>query len=221
MDLKMFSISKTKTKSDRPPLEANQIGLSDPTGKGKITVEEAILKRRSTRSYNKGEIKENDLSRLLWAANGVTDFEQGLRAVPSAGALYPLEIYVAVAEVEGLNTGLYKYNPANHSLTPIMQEDVRNNLFYVCVMQKCIRQASALIIFCADFSRTSARYGRRSAQYVYMEVGHASQNVYLQAEALGLGTVAVGAFEDAEVRRILNLPDNEDPVYIMPIGNKK
>jgi len=194
--------------------------LSQPVKSGCISVEEAISERRSIREYSKTKLSEKDLSQLLWAAQGISDEKEGLRTAPSAGALYPLEIYVAVGMVEEFSEGLYKYNPLNHSLTLKQTGDIREDLYNASLKQNSIKEAAAVIIYCASFERTASKYGNRAVQYVFIEVGHSAQNVYLEAAALNLGTVAIGAFEDKKVKSILKLPEEEDPVYIMPVGNK-
>jgi len=201
-------------------METKEYKLSEPVKKGNMSIEEAIAGRRSVRSYSEGKIEEKDLSQLLWAAQGITDEAEGLRTAPSAGALYPLEIYVAAATVEGIEAGLYKYNPLNHSLILKKYGDLREDIYNVSLSQASIKDAAAIVIYCAVFDKTSSRYGDRSQQYVYLEAGHSAQNVYLQAESLNLGTVAIGAFNDKDIRRVLELPDEEYPVYLMPVGKK-
>jgi SagB-type dehydrogenase family enzyme len=201
-------------------VEAKEYKLSEPVKKGDLSVEEAIADRRSVRTYSQEKIEENDISQLLWAAQGITDEAEGLRTAPSAGALYPLEIYVAIAMVEGIEAGLYKYNPSSHSLILKKNGDIRENIYNVSLRQDNIKNAAAVIIYCAVFERTFSRYKERATQYVYIETGHSAQNVYLQAEALNLGTVAIGAFDNEGVKKVLDLPDEEDPVYLMPVGRK-
>lgn len=200
--------------------ETNEFKLSEPVKKGKMSIEEAIAGRRSIRAYGKEKIEEKDISQLLWAAQGITDKARGLRTAPSAGALYPLEIYVAISMVEGMEAGLYKYNPADHSLILKKSGDIREDLYYVSLRQNSVKDAAAVIIYCAVFERTSSRYKDKAEQYVFIETGHSAQNVYLQAEALNLGTVAMGAIDNEGVKKALELPDEEDPVYLMPVGKK-
>jgi SagB-type dehydrogenase family enzyme len=201
-------------------VETKEYKLSEPVKKGDMSLEEAISNRRSLRTYSEGKIGERDLSQLLWAAQGITDEAEGLRTAPSAGALYPLEIYVAIAAVEGLEAGLYKYDPSGHSLQLKKNGDIREDIYNAALRQDSIKDAAAVIIYCAVFERTAARYKDRAAQYVYIETGHSAQNVYLQAEALNLGTVAIGAFDDEGIKEVLDLPKGEEPVYLMPIGKK-
>lgn len=197
-----------------------QIKLSDPVISGGMPLNDTLYNRRSVRVYGDLPILENELSQLLWSASGITDPAAGLRTAPSAGALYPLEIYIAVASVEGLEPGLYKYSQEAHLLHLIKTDDLRINIYEAALRQEWIKEAAVVFIITAVFERTSAVYGSRSDRYVYIEVGHLAQNIYLQAEALSLGTVAIGAFDDKALADILELPENESPVYIMPAGRK-
>ena len=144
----------------------------------------------------------------------------GFRASPSAGATYPLEIYVVVGNngVKGLAPGVYRYQPHSHSLVLVKKGDVREELYSACLNQEWIRDAPVVLVIAADYERTTRVYGERGIRYVHMEVGHVGQNIYLEATALGLGTVAVGAFYDDEVRVIIGAPENHHPLYVMPVG---
>ncbi len=191
---------------------------------GRVSLEEVIAKRRSRRKFKREPITLQQLSQLLWAAQGISDERRGFRTVPSAGATYPLEVYVVVREggVEGLDPGIYKYIPERHSLALIKRGDFSYELYRACLSQEWVREAAINIVITAVYERTTAFYGRRGAErYVPMEAGHAGQNIYLQAEALGLGTVAIGAFYDEEVSSILGLPRSEVPLYVFPVGKPK
>lgn len=184
--------------------------------KDNLSVEEAIAKRRSERSFHDSPLAKEQLFQILWAAQGITG--DGKRSAPSAGATYPLEIYAVVGKVEGLEAGVYRYVPKNHSLEPHLSGDRRKELAVASLGQSFIADAPLVIVITAEYERTTKKYGERGIRYVHIEVGHVGQNIYLQAESLGLGTVAVGAFYDDEVSRVLNLPGNHAPLYIMPIG---
>jgi len=184
---------------------------------GVMSVESALQNRRSRRDFNGTAITKEQLSQILWSAYGITS-ESGLRTAPSAGALYPLEIYAVIGNVEGIEPGVYKYVEKNHEITRIVEGDVRSELAEASLGQNMVNQASMSLFYSAVFERTTERYGERGVNYVYIEVGHSAQNVYLQAEALELGTCAIGAFTDDRVREILNLPADEEPIYLMPIG---
>jgi len=197
--------------------QEDEIMLPEPITAGEISIEEAMLHRRSVRRYTKEPITLNELSQLLWAAQGITS-EEGFRTAPSAGALYPLEMYVVAGNVDGLAGGVYRYRAEGHTLQRIRDGDLRGNLSECALKQTQITDAAVDIVFAAVFNRTTIKYGERGVQYVYIEAGHAAQNVYLQAEASGLGVCAVGAFYEPEVSELLALPDDETPIYILTVG---
>lgn len=193
------------------------ITLPQPKTKSSISIEEALFKRRSVREYQDQPLTLEEISQILWSAQGITSPEGG-RTTPSAGALYPLELYLAIRKGKEIEPGVYHYLPETHQLTKIFTGDINNNLARAALGQSHIREAAVNLIFSAVFSRTTKKYGERGIRYVWMEAGHAAQNVYLEVQSLGLGTVVVGAFNDKEVKKILNLPPEEEPLYIMPIG---
>jgi SagB-type dehydrogenase family enzyme len=192
---------------------AKEIKLPKPKEKGSISIEETLHKRRSVRDYKRGRLSLEQVSQLLWAASGRNLYR---RTAPSAGATYPLEIYLVVGEVEGLEPGIYHYSFSRHGLEMTKEQDVRNRLSRAALGQEMIEEAPINIIIAADYSRTTGHYGQRGNRYVHMEVGHMGQNVSLQAIALGLGTVMIGAFEDKEVKELLGI--KEEPLYIIPVG---
>jgi len=193
------------------------INLPQPLTDSGISVEGALRWRRSERSYEAGALTLAQVSQLLLAAQGITG-AQGLRTAPSAGALYPLEVYLIVGDVVDLGPGIYRYQPRNHQLVRIGSGDKRQELVAAALGQTFIGQGAVSLVFTAVYERTTWRYGERGIRYVHMEAGHAAQNVYLQAVALKLGTVVVGAFHDDQVRQALGLPQDEHPLYIMPVG---
>jgi SagB-type dehydrogenase family enzyme len=199
--------------------------LPSPRTDGNFSVERALANRRSQRNYQNRAISAQQLSQILWAAYGITSpapgqpaLRGGLRTSPSAGALYPLEIYAIVGNVTGIEPGVYRYISGEHRIVRTIDRDVRDELMQAAMGQRMVRDAPALVFYSAVFSRMTGRYGERGRNYVYIEVGHSAQNVYLQAEALGLGTCAIGAFTDSRIRQVLQLPAGEDPLYLMPIG---
>ena len=201
---------------------ADVIKLPEPVIKGYMSVEEALYRRRSIREYLNIPLTLAEVSQLLWASQGITDRTYNkYRTAPSAGALYPLTVYLTAGRVEGLREGLYRYNPHRHEIIAMSYGDKRKEIYKYALFQDSIVQASAVLIFTADYSITMRKYGERGIRYVLMEIGHASQNVYLQATALGLGTVAIGAFYDEEIKEALGIPNNEDVLYLMPIGKAK
>ena len=199
------------------------IQLPPPSQKGSVSLEEAIARRRSIRDFTPQPLSQSQLSQILWAAGGITNTRGRYRAVPSAGATYPLEIFVVcgTSGVEGIGAGIYHYNIDSHSLTLHYEGDVRLALARAALDQEFIYEAPVDIIICAIFERTGLSYGSRGERYVYMEVGHAGQNIYLQATALGLATVAIGAFHDEQVREVLRLDKQYKPLYIMPVGRPR
>jgi len=200
---------------ETPPLRTGEIKLPEPRYLSDKSVEEAILSRRSVRDYRDEFLSLEEISQLLWSAQGITDggFK---RAAPSAGALYPLEIYVVVGRVERLTPGVYHYIPKKNSLVNTLSGDLRKELAQAALNQAWVENAPVDLIITAVYERTTRKYGERGIRYVYLEAGHAAQNIYLQVESLGLGTVTVGAFDDSRVKEILNL--TEEPLYIMPVG---
>jgi SagB-type dehydrogenase family enzyme len=208
-----------------PQIES-MIKLPEPKLSSETSVEESMQNRRSVRDFLNEPISLEQASQLLWAAYGITEnranpafLRGGLRTTPSAGALYPLEVYLVVGKVTGLKAGIYKYIPEGHQLELVSEGDVRKNLAEAALEQEFIEQAPASIVYTAIYKRTTQKYGERGRdRYVCMDLGHSAQNVYLQAYAINLGTCAVGAFTDKMVSMVMLLPDNEEPLYIMPIG---
>lgn len=195
------------------------IQLPEVKFKGEISVEEAIKNRRSIREFKDEFLGLDDVSKLLWAAQEITGGYK--RSAPSAGATYPLEVYLVVRKVKGLDTGLYHYMPRHHRLERMKTDSLQTALSKAALGQHCIKDASVNLIFTAVFERTTRKYHNRGYRYVYMEAGHAAQNVYLECESLRLGTVVIGAFIDEDVKKVLSLPKDEVPLYIMPIGETK
>ena len=196
------------------------IYLPSPSQKDSMSLEEAIVRRRSIRRFAPEPLSLSQLSQILWAAQGLTKGEGRYRAAPSAGATYPLEIFVVCGEngIAEVAAGIYHYNIDSHSLSLRYKGDIRLELARAALGEKAIYQAPVDIIICAEYERTVVRYGSRAERYVHMEVGHVGQNIYLQATALGLGTVAVGAFNDERVAEVLRLDKQIRPLYIMPVG---
>jgi SagB-type dehydrogenase family enzyme len=204
---------------DTTQREGDIISLPEPWYQNDFSVERSLLERRSTRSYTNEPLKLDEVSQLLWAAQGITN-TSGYRTAPSAGALYPLEVYIVVGNVEDLAPGVYHYLPENHELELIVKGDVRDKLADAALSQSSVREGAVSIIITAIYERTTGKYGERGIRYVHIEVGHAAQNICLQATAMGLGLVTVGAFNDGEVAGLLGLAEEEEPLYIIPAGRK-
>lgn len=195
-----------------------EIKLPLPQTKGQMSLEEAIAGRSSVREYSADALSMAQLSQLLWAAQGITH-GGGFRAAPSAGATYPLELFVVAGRVEGLDAGIYRYDVSGHSLHLHMEgAQVQKLIEASSFKQDFIAQAPADIVICAVYERTTGFYGQRGVRYVHMDTGHAAENIALQAVALGLGTVMVGAFEDGELSAAMSLPEELAPLYIISVG---
>ncbi|MFO7589044.1 MAG: SagB/ThcOx family dehydrogenase [Gemmatimonadota bacterium] len=206
------------------------VRLPPPRTDGEMPVETALSGRRSVRSFRPDALALEELGQVLWAAQGVSrpvpdapagfppEWKGGLRTAPSAGALYPLELHAVVGAVEGLEPGLYRYLPVEHALRREATGDLRAHLSAAALGQGFIGEAPVSLVVAGVVARTAAKYGDRAGRYVHMEVGAAAENVYLQCASLGLATVLVGAFRDADVARALRLPAEEDAFAILPIG---
>ena len=202
--------------------EGPEVKLPPPRERGEMSLEETIARRRSVREYKGEPLSLSQLSQVLWAAQGLTD-ARGLRASPSAGATYPLEVFILTGRdsVEGLEPGIYHYTVTKHSLNLYKEGDHRGKLAVAALDQDFISQAPVDIIICAIYERTSMYYGRRAERYVHMDAGHAGENIQLQAVALGLATVMVGAFDDERVSTVMDLGAEVKPLYIIPLGKPK
>ncbi len=216
--------SSVCTVFDKPETNGNEImqketiDLPAPELKGPLSLEETLKERRSVRRYLDEPLELEWVSQLLWAAQGITLEPEGFRTAPSAGATFPLELYIAAGNVNDLDPGFYRYIPDGHRLEHVSGSDLRSELAEAALGQAQVRNAPAVFIIAADYDRTAGRYGERAERYVHMEVGHAGQNICLQAITYGLGSVIVGAFHDDQVKSVLNLPANEDPLYLIPVG---
>lgn len=186
-------------------------------------MEAAIAARRSRRAYGAGGLDRATLGQLRWAAQGVTDPDRGDRSTPSAGALYPLELFVVVGEagVDGLAPGVYHYDPDGHRVERFGGGDVRSALRSAANDQEPVDRAPIDVVVAAVDARTTGKFGDRGGRrYVPMEAGHVGENRSLQAEALGLATVSIGAFDDAAVREVVGLPEAYRPLAIYPVGRR-
>ena len=207
--------------SPAPGQGGEAIKLPPPAPQGSASVEAALKVRRTVRSFAARGLELAQVSQLLWATDGVSD-PRGLRTAPSAGATFPLEIYLVTGErgVAHLAAGLYRYRPLNHSLELSQKGDLRQAVARACLSQAWMAQAPVMVVFAAQFARCTARYGQRGVRYTHMEAGHAGQNLFLQAEALGMGAGIVGAFDDQGLSQVLTLPPDHAPLLVMPVGYK-
>lgn len=194
-----------------------RVALPSPEVETGKPVEWTLNSRRSVREFSDETLSLAQVSQMLWAAQGQTG-PHGFRTAPSAGALYPLDVYLAVGKIAGLPAGVYLYDSRDHALEMVAPGDRRRQLSDAALAQGWIRTAAAVIVLTAVFPRTIRKYGQRGRRYVYLEAGHAGQNVYLQAASLGLGTTTVGAFHDERVKAVLELPQEAEPLCLLPVG---
>lgn len=207
----------------QPPAAAGaeSVKLPPPALKGTVSVEAALKARRTVRHFASRSLDLPQVSQLLWATDGISD-PRGLRTAPSAGATYPLEIYLVAGErgVNSLPPGVYRYRPGDHTLELTLKGDQRVRVAQASLNQSWMATAPVMVVLAAEFSRCTARYGQRGIMYTHMESGHAGENLFLQAEALGLAAGIVGAFEDQNLHRVLGLPREHAPLLVMPVGYK-
>lgn len=190
-----------------------EITLPSPKTEGSMSLEAVIAARRSVRKYGPEELSLDEISQLLWSAQGITGGRPDRRAAPSAGGLHPLEVYLCRQD------GVWHYRPESHKLLKHLEEDVREPLAEAAWRQLFIGRAPAVFLMSAHISRTTSKYEERGRiRYVPMDAGHATENMLLQAVALELGAVCVAAFEDAKVAQVIELPEEEEPLYIIPVG---
>lgn len=199
---------------------ARAVDLPAARREGSYSLEQTLAQRRSLRDFSAAALHCDELAQLAWAAQGVVT-RDGLRTSPSAGALFPLELYICAGYVADLPPGIYHYRPSPHRLAPVAAGDRRSDIAHAAWDQHWIGQAPVILVVSAVLQRTVAKYGKRGERYVYMEAGHAAQNVLLQATALGLGATVVGAFSDAEMKFAAALGDDAQPLYLIPVGRPR
>lgn len=189
---------------------------------GNMSVDQAIQNRRSVRSFSATPLTLKDVSQLLWAAQGITDSERNFRATPSAGHVFPMEVYLVAGNgsVQELEAGIYHYNPFNNTLEKIVEGDQRYNLSQAAHQQKWVNDAPISLVVTGNYQKMQDKYpeGNISTRFVDMEAGHIGENIYLEVVSRGLGTVAIGSFYDDQMINLLKLPSNETPLYIYPVG---
>jgi len=195
------------------PQRQPRIYLPQPDKTGKMPLEQALSKRRSRRSFTPQPLTDQQLGQLCWAADGISDKVRQLRTAPSAGALYPLDLYVATAD------GLFKYLPAKHALLVKQTKDLRGELSRQALGQEVVADAAAVFIIVAEPIRSARKYGQRAWQYCLLEAGHIGQNILLEATAMSLASVPVGAFDEKGLGKLMRLPKGHKPVYLICVGN--
>jgi len=184
---------------------------------GTVSVEEVLSARRSVREFKEEDVTLAQVAQLFWPAQGVTDTSEKrrFRTAPSAGSLYPLQVYAV------WNGSVWQYLPKTHTAVLKTKDITRFDLAKGCRSPAVIQSAPVCFIITGNYSHTGRIYEDRGERYVNIEVGHAAQNLLLQAVALGLGSVPVGSVKEAELKTLMGLPEEETPLYILPVGVKK
>jgi SagB-type dehydrogenase family enzyme len=197
--------------------------LPDPQLKGDVSLEHTIFMRRTIRSFDGRALSLGQVSQLLWSAQGITEKGGFKRAAPSGGALYPMDIYAVVGAgcIEGMDPGVYHYNPEGHSISLGREEDARGDVARASLRQSWMAQAPLSLVITAEYSRITGKYGQRGMRYAMIEAGHIGQNIFLQAQAMGLAAGIVGAFDDEMLIRVMGIKETHEPLLVMPVGYKR
>lgn len=197
----------------------SRLPLPKPRVGTHVSLEQALLRRRSWRTFADSPLALADLGQLLWAAQGITG-HYGLRTAPSAGSLYPLVLQVVAARVDGLPAGIYRYLPKTHDLECLAEGDFRADLKAATGQQECLGSGAVDLVIAASFRATVERYGQDCGRrFVHLEAGHAAQNVCLQATALGLATTTVASFDEGAMAAAARLAEGEEALYVLPVGH--
>ena len=195
--------------------------LPSPKWQSEISVEQAIKQRRTHRSFTAQSLDLSQLSQLLWSASGITEVNGYKRAAPSAGALYPMDLYVVVGQncVPPIGAGIYRYEPGEHQLSEVVKGDMRSSVARASLSQMWMADAPLTMVITAEYRRATVKYGKRGIKYALIEAGHIGQNIFLQAQSLGLDAGIVGAFHDAELIDAIGIPSAHEPILLMPVGH--
>jgi SagB-type dehydrogenase family enzyme len=211
--------SNEKAAAELAPDNSEVIKMPEPRYSSEVSLEMSLLNRRSVRTYSDEPVTLQEVSQLLWAAQGITD-TAGHRTAPSAVALYPLSLYIVVGNVPEIVDGLYIYQPEDHTIKRIIDGDIRNDLATAAMGQASVRQGAVSFVVTVDYGIVMSRFGDKGERFGTLEAGHAAQNLCLQATALDLGIVTAGSINDDQVADVLDLPDNLTPLYVIPVGRK-
>ncbi len=222
---KRTSLRAARTATPAAPVSllsqaAASVKLPAPDLSSHHSLEACLLTRRSTREFSAEALDLGQLTQLLWAAQGVTGLG-GLRTSPSAGALYPLRTYVAAGNVEGLEAGVYRYDPDGHLLKPVGSGDRRGRLELAAMGQECARQAAVAVLLTGHYGLSRREFGDECVRLAQLEAGHAAQNLCLQATALHLGVIGLGKFDKDLLREAMDIPEKEDPLYLLVAGRRR
>ena len=207
--LKLKAETTQKTKQ-RPVIET--IALTKASSSGQFSLEAAIGNRRSVRSFTNEKLSYETIGQLLWAGQGITDSVSGKRAAPSAGAIFPMELYVVMAD------GVYRYDPIKNSLLKNNRNDVRTPLSNASYKQQFIKDAPLLIVIAGSPKKIMEKYPNKIKEFMYLEAGHIAQNIHLQAVVTGLASCPVGGFESNKVKQICKMTQGQEAVYIIAVG---
>jgi SagB-type dehydrogenase family enzyme len=207
---------------DKNQLRGYQMNLPKPKIKGDISLEGAIRSRRTIRSFKEDRLTIEQFSQILWAGQGITEERGYKRSAPSGGALYPMDIYAVIGKngVAGITPGIYHYEPNQHTVSIITEGDLLHDVARAALSQMWMATASINLVITAEYNRICSKYGERGVRYAVIEAGHISQNIFLQAEAIGLGAGIVGAFYDETIVQVMKIPISHEPLLIMPVGYK-
>ncbi len=197
--------------------------LPEPMLDGDVSLERTIHKRRTVRSFDRKALTLKQFSQLLWAAQGITETGGFKRAAPSAGALYPMDIYAVVGRdcIEKVDPGVYHYSPADHTLSLVQEGDRRKDVAGASLWQMWMANAPLTLVITAEYSRIMGKYGQRGVRYAMIEAGHIGQNIFLQCQGMGLEAGIVGAFEDEKVVQVMGIKRTHEPLLIMPVGYRR
>jgi len=197
--------------------------LPEPQTDGTTSLEKTIKTRRTIRSFTSQQLTLEQFSQLLWAAYGITEDRGYKRAAASGGACYPMDVYAVVGRngIKGMNAGIYHYEPMGHTVSLVLDGDLREEVARASLGQMWMATPPLSLVICAEYARITSRYGNRGVRYAMIEAGHIGQNIFLQAEALGLGAGIVGAYHDEDVIRVMTIPRSHEPLLIMPVGYKR
>ena len=214
----LVTLSFGATGARGKPEDPQVIALPDPVRSSACSVEQALEGRRSVRAYAPEPLPLSAIGQLAWAAQGVTEAATRFHAAPSAGATFPLKVDLLVYGAAELDDGIYRYLPGEHALTRRLAGDSRRAVYEAAFQQAAVLGVPVLMLVSAVMARTAAHYGSRAERYVHMEAGHATQNVALQAVALGVGSVVIGTFDDAALTAAMHLSEGEQPLCLVPLG---
>lgn len=219
-----FKTDNVSAKGKKPLRKKETVmSLDPPVQDGTVSLEKAIKQRRTVRSFGNRSISKQQFSQILWSAQGITEDRGSKRASPSGGALYPADVYAAVGNncIEDLVAGVYHYRPKLHSVTKVAEGDRRNDLAIASLSQMWMAGAPVIFVITAEYRRITCKYGDRGVRYALMEIGHISQNIFLQCQTLGLSAGIVGAFDDGKVARSAGVYKNHEPLIILPVGYRE